>query len=38
MEEAALLGLGAAARTAVQEDHRLAGGIATFLEVDLVDG
>ena len=32
MEEAPLFGIGAAAGTAVQKDHRLAGGIAAFLE------
>ena len=37
VEEAALFGIGAAAGTAVQKNHRLAGGIAAFLEVDLVD-
>ena len=37
VEEAPLFGIGAAARTAVQKDHRLAGGVAAFLEVDLVD-
>jgi hypothetical protein len=38
MEESSLFGIGAAAGTAVQKDHRLTGGVATFLEVDLVDG
>ena len=38
MEEAALFRIGAAAGAAVQKDHRLAGGVAAFLEVDLVDG
>src|ERR1019366_174443 len=36
-EEAALFGIGTAAGAAVQKDHRLAGGVAAFLEVDLVD-
>ena len=38
MKKAALFGFGAAAGTAVQKHDRLAGGIAAFLEVDLVDG
>ena len=38
MKEAALFGIGAAARTAVQKNHRLAGGVAALLEIDLVDG
>src|ERR1019366_7079671 len=38
VKEAALFGLGATAGTAVQKYDRLAGGIAAFLEVDLVDG
>jgi hypothetical protein len=37
LEEAALFGIGAAARTAVQKNHRLAGGVAAFFEVKLVD-
>src|SRR6185437_7565884 len=37
MEEAALLGVRAAAGTAVKKNHRLAGGIAAFLEIDLVN-
>ena len=37
VEEAALFGLGAAAGTAVQKNHRLARGVTAFLEVDLVD-
>ena len=38
VEEAALFGIGTAAGTAVQKDHRLAGGVAAFLEVDLMHG
>jgi hypothetical protein len=37
VEEAALFWIGASAGTAMQKDHRLAGGIASLLEVDLVD-
>ncbi len=37
VEEAALFGIGAAARTAVQKNHRLAGRIAALLEVNFVD-
>jgi hypothetical protein len=37
VEEAALLGIGAAARTAVQKNHRLTGRVAALLEVELVD-
>ncbi len=37
VEETALLWIGAAAGTAVQKNHRLAGGIAAFLEIDLMD-
>jgi hypothetical protein len=38
VEEAALFSVGAAARTAMQKDHRLTGRVAALLEVDLVDG
>jgi hypothetical protein len=33
-----LFGVGAAARTAMEKDDRLTGGIAALLDVDLVDG
>jgi hypothetical protein len=38
VEEAALFRVGAAAGTAVEKDHRLAGRVATFFKVELVDG
>ena len=38
MEEAALFGIRAAAGTAMQKHHRLAGRVAALLEVELVDG
>jgi hypothetical protein len=38
VEEAALLTVGAAPRTAVQEDDRLALGVPAFFEVQAVDG
>jgi hypothetical protein len=37
VEEAALLGIGTAARTAVQKNYRLTGRVAALLEVELVD-
>src|SRR6185437_12213008 len=37
MEEAALLGIRAAAGTSVKKNYRLAGGMATFLKVDFVE-
>jgi hypothetical protein len=37
VEKAALLGFGAASRTAVQKHDRFARGIAAFLEMDFVD-
>src|SRR5207342_2587556 len=36
LEKASLFGIGAPAGAAVQKDHRLAGGVAAFLEINLV--